>query len=93
VLRRLDKTFGAFIDRVKRGAKLGFSRLRAKTRSPGFVASGYKPREAALHRIYIKVKGRWTHLHQRRYLQRNPRELTNALGQGYPVCMSAEAED
>jgi hypothetical protein len=43
VLRRLDKTFGAFLDRVKRGAKLGFRRLRAKTRVPGFVASGYKP--------------------------------------------------
>jgi putative transposase len=32
VLRRLDKTFGAFFSRIKRGAKLGFPRFRAKTR-------------------------------------------------------------
>ena len=32
VLRRLDKTFSAFFGRVKRGAKPGFPRFRAKTR-------------------------------------------------------------
>ena len=32
VLRRLDKTFSAFFGRVKRGAKAGFPRFRAKAR-------------------------------------------------------------
>lgn len=32
VLRRLDKTFSAFFGRVKRGAKPGFPRFRAKSR-------------------------------------------------------------
>ena len=32
MLRRLDKTFGLFFGRIKRGVEPGFPRFRAKTR-------------------------------------------------------------
>lgn len=65
VLRRLDKTFSAFFGRVKRGAKPGFPRFRAKARFDGAemrVGDGLTIRKS--HKLGIvgipgEIKVRW----------------------------------
>lgn len=65
VLRRLDKTFSAFFGRVKRGAKAGFPRFRAKARFDSAemrVGDGLtirKSKRLGIVGIPGEIKARW----------------------------------
>lgn len=65
VLRRMDKTFSAFFGRVKRGAKPGFPRFRAKSRFDSAemrVGDGLtirKSRKLGIVGIPGEIKVRW----------------------------------